>query len=133
MPNCKWITTTTNKRNQETVKHYRKLNNVRVLNNTQLIPVTTNADYGFYTRVNRNDPSEKSMIDYIMMSAPITKNISSTMIDEEGAHRVKSKKKSDHNTILVNLKINDTRKPEFIEKWKLDNKDGWAQFNKKNH
>ena len=102
-----------------------------MLNNTQLIPVTTNADYGFYTRVNRNDPSEKSMIDYIMMSAPITKNISSTIIDEEGAHRVKSKKESDHNTILVNLKINDARKPEYIEKWKLDNKDGWAQFNTK--
>ena len=65
------------------------------------------------------------------MSAPITKNISSTIIDEEGAHRVKSKKESDHNTILVNLKINDARKPEYIEKWKLDNKDGWAQFNTK--
>ena len=102
-----------------------------MINNTQLIPVTTNADYGFYTRVNRNDPSEKSMIDYIMMSAPITKNISSTIIDEEGAHRVRSKKESDHNTILVNLKINDARKPEYIEKWKLDNKDGWAQFNTK--
>ena len=71
------------------------------------------------------------MIDYIMMSAPITKNISSTIIDEEGAHRVKSKKESDHNTILINLKINDARKPEYIEKWKLDNKDGWAQFNTK--
>ena len=66
-----------------------------------------------------------------MLSALITKNISSTIIDEEGAHKVKSKRESDHNTILVNLKINDARKPEYMEKWKLDNKDGWAQFNAK--
>ena len=102
-----------------------------MLNNTQLIPVTTNADYGFYTRVNRNEPSEKSAIDYILMSAPIIKIISSTIIDEEIAHRVKSNKESNHNTIMVNLKINDARKPEYVEKWKLDNKDGLAQFNAK--
>ena len=71
------------------------------------------------------------MIDYIMMSAPITKNISSTIIDGEGAHRVKSKTESDHNTILVNLKINDAMKLEYIEKWKSDNKDGGTQFNAK--
>ena len=102
-----------------------------MLDNTQLIPITTKADYGFYTRVNRNNPNEKSMIDYVMMSAAITKNISSTIIDEEGAHRVKSKKESDHNTILVNMKINDARKPVYLEKWKLKNKQGWEQFNEK--
>ena len=109
----------------------RKKQLQEVLDNTQLIPITTKADYGCYTRVNRNNPNEKSMIDYIMMSAAITKNISSTIIDEEGAHRVKSKKESDHNTILVNMKINDDGKPEYLEKWKLNNKQGWEQFNEK--
>ena len=100
-----------------------------LIDNTQLTPITTKADYGFYTRVNRNDPNEKSMIDYIMTTAPIAKNVSSTIIDEDGAHRVKSKKDSDHNTILISLRINEPRKPEYLEKWKLENKDGWKQFN----
>ena len=69
------------------------------------------------------------MIDYIMTTASVAKNTSSTIIDEDGAHRVKSKKDSDHNTILISLRINEPRKPEYLEKWKLENKDGWKQFN----
>ena len=100
-----------------------------MLDNTLLVPASTKADYGFYTRVNRNDTKEKSMIDYILTTNPIATNISSLIIDEEGQHRVKSKKESDHNTILANVKINEPRRAEFIVKWKLDNPDGWTKFN----
>ena len=68
------------------------------------------------------------MIDYIMMSTSLAKECQQHN-NEEQSRRVKSKKESDHNAILVNLKINEARKPEYLEKWKLDNKEGWAQFN----
>ena len=87
-----------------------------LIDNTQLTPITTKADYGFYTRVNRNDPNEKSMIDYIMTTASIAKNVSSTIIDEDGAHRVKSKKDSDHNNVsFAKLSENLTRNYEKVE------------------
>ena len=30
----------------------------------------------------------------------------------------------------MELKINDSRKATYIEKWKLNNKEGWEKFNK---
>ena len=39
-------------------------------------------------------------------------------------------KESDHNTILMAIKINNPRKREYTTKWKLEDKDGWNQFNK---
>ena len=110
--------TQTQSRNGKILQH--------LIDNTQLTPITTKADYGFYTRVNRNNPNEKSMIEYIMATASIAKNVSSTIIDEDGAHRVKSKKDSDHNTILISLRINEPRKPEYIKKMET-RKQGWVE------
>ena len=58
------------------------------------------------------------MIDYILTSEHVTKNITSIIIDEEGLLRVKGKKDTDHNTIVMNMKINSPRNPEYMEKWK---------------
>lgn len=71
------------------------------------------------------------MIDYILTSPEIENAITSIIIDEEGAHRIKSKKESDHNTILMTIKINTPRMPQYTERWKLNNKEGWKEFNKK--
>ena len=102
-----------------------------IINNTEMDAISTRADYGFYTRVNRKKPEEKSMIDYMIVTPTIAKNTNSIIIDEEGAHRVRSKVESDHNTILMEVKINDPRTPEYIEKWKLNNQEGWNMFNQK--
>ena len=59
-----------------------------MLDNSLLVPASTKVNYGFYTRVNRNDTKAKSMIDYILTTNPIATNISSLII---GQHRVKSK------------------------------------------
>ena len=52
------------------------------------------------------------------------------IVDEEGIHRIKGKNETDHNTIMMSLRINDARKPTFEEKWMLNNKEGWKKFNK---
>ena len=51
------------------------------------------------------------------------------IVDEEGHLRVRGKNETDHNTLLMTLKINDTRKPTYINKWNLDNNEGWKAFN----
>ena len=53
------------------------------------------------------------------------------IIDEEGTLRIRGKTESDHNTILMAIKVNNPRKREYITKWKLENKEGGNQFNKK--
>ena len=50
-------------------------------------------------------------------------------VDEEGNLRIKGKNETDHNTILMSIKINDPRRPSFQEKWKLNNKEGGGKFN----
>ena len=98
-----------------------------MINNTLLVPASTNTNYGFYTRIKWND-TKKSMIDFILTTTPITANTSNLMIDE-GHYRVKSKKELEHSTLLVNLKINMVGRAECIEKWKVDNSEGWTKFN----
>ena len=96
-----------------------------------LLPANLNADHGIWTRTNRKIKTERSVIDYIMVSPRITTGITTMIVDEEGHLRVRGKNETDHNTLLMTLKINDTRKPTYINKWNLDNNEGWKAFNNK--
>ena len=51
-------------------------------------------------------------------------------MDEEGHLRVKGKNETDHNTIITTIATNLPRKKTIIEKWNLNNKEGWENFNK---
>ena len=51
-------------------------------------------------------------------------------MDEEGHPRVKRKNETDHNTIITTIATNLPRKKTVIEKWNLNNKEGWENFNK---
>ena len=73
--------------------------------------------------------SEKSVIDYVLTTPQIAKNIQSIIVDEDGSLRVKGKKESDHNTIVMSIKINDSRQPTYKQTWKINNTEGWEKFN----
>ena len=100
-----------------------------MIDNTRLTPTSTEADTGIWTRVNRNKPSEKSVIDYIVTTPTIHKNRKMNIIDESGEFRVKGKKETDHNTMTLTININQPRTPQFRESWKLNNSEGWKKFN----
>ena len=51
------------------------------------------------------------------------------IVDEEGHQRIKGKNDTDHNTLLMTIKVNDARKPTYRTVWNLENKDGWKEFN----
>ena len=69
-----------------------------MIDNTLLVPASTKANYGFYTKVNRKDTKENSMIDYILTTTPIATNISSLIIDDEGQHQDKKTKRNQTTT-----------------------------------
>ncbi len=102
-----------------------------LIEETNLTPITTNADHGHWTRVNRCNTNEKSIIDYILTTKEISKYKGITTIDEEGQLRIKGKNETDHNTIVTNFKINNQRKPEYIERWKKGTKETWEEYNRK--
>ena len=70
------------------------------------------------------------MIDYVIMSKSLVKDVEEIIIDEEGTHRIKSDTvHSDHNTILIKMNI---RPPTVITtetRWNTANKEGWKKYN----
>ena len=101
----------------------------QLIENTDLITVSTSPDIGIWTRANRKKDTEKSIIDYILVTPTMASNKVAMVIDETGELRVKGKNESDHNTMIMTVKINKPRKPTYIEPWKLNNVDGWRRFN----
>ena len=71
---------------------------------TETIAVNINPKDCERTRENRNNSSEKSVIDYIVTTRDVANNIEHLKVDIEGTYRIKGKKESDHNTILITVK-----------------------------
>ncbi len=90
---------------------------LELINETDLTPITLKSDRGFWTRQNRNNPNEKSMIDYILTDKHTAKRVEEVIIDEAGTHRLKGTNETDHNTILVTIEIETHRKNEKITTW----------------
>ena len=111
----------TESRNGKILRNLASENNLK--------PINLKTQYGIWTRVNRKKKEEKSVIDYILTTDQIAQSIQRVIVDEDGNLRIRGKNETDHNMILMTLKINDPRKPTIIERWKLNNRDGWKKFN----
>ena len=101
----------------------------KMMDTTGMIAVSLQATKGNWTRVNRNNPQEKSIIDYVLMTPGIAKNTTEIIIDEEGTMRLKGKKESDHNTITITTRVTKTTEQGKKKIWKLSNEEGWKKFN----
>ncbi len=100
-----------------------------MMENQELQALNTNPQEGGWTRVNRRNTEEKSVIDYILATKDIAKRCENIIVDEEGALRIKGKNESDHNTITATIRVNTPRKPTYIRKWNIKNNEGWKKFN----
>ena len=102
----------------------------KLLENNEMHPMNIDCQHGLWTRVNRSKTDEKSVIDYIIATDYIKRNTNSIIVDEEGIIRPKGKNETDHNTIVMKMKINNTRKKTYQERWNTNNQKGWEAFNK---
>ncbi len=51
-------------------------------------------------------------------------------MDEDGLYRIKGRKNSDHNTMLISINTEFCyKKNKLLKSWKLNNKEGWRQYN----
>ena len=78
-PNCKQPTSRNGKYLEELIKE------------TGLIPISVKATRGRWTRQHRTNPTETSIIDYILVDENTNKQIEEVIVDEEGTHRIRGK------------------------------------------
>ena len=95
----------------------------------EMEPISLKSTEGTWSRENRKNKNEKSIIDYILTTKPITKNVTQNIVDEKGTYRISGKVESDHNTMLISVKTNIKKEKEKITRLKLNNKEGWKQYN----
>ena len=96
----------------------------------ELKAVSLNSEPGKWTRQNRTNPAEKSIIDYVLTTETIAKITNEINFDEIGANRIKGNKESDHNTIIMEINMEMKNEKKKIKKWNLNNKQGWIKYNK---
>ena len=101
----------------------------KLLKQTNMTAISTKKEYVQWTRENRKNPSEKSIIDYILISNNLAPQIENIEIDTKQIHTLKGKELTDHNTIITHTKIKTTSKANKVTRWNLNNDQEWIQFN----
>ena len=104
-----------------------------MINNTNMVAKSLSSTIGNWTRVKRKDPTERSIIDYVLMSEEISNSTKSIEIDEIGMHRLKGKEESDHNTITIETSIPRSIRNTKRTIYNLKDKKKWKQFNHRLH
>jgi hypothetical protein len=118
---------------QETSSNEKMLEELIEENN--LTPISTMANLWNWTRVNRQNPEEKSIIDYILINRDDEELVQDMTIDETGWMRLKTQKngrrikESDHNTMSITVRNKGKKKPEIKTMWKKANKQKWESYN----
>ena len=100
------------------------------LKNTGLQPISLKANIGIWTRENRNNCMEKSIIDYIKATPEVAKQTKNIIIDEIGTLRMKGRKETYHNTITMETTCQIRKRQEARRIWRTNNKEAWDEFNK---
>ena len=122
------VTVQKNQINQKETRNGTFLNTMTEDTDTKI--TSLNANHGTWTRVNRKNTTERSIIDYVIMTEGVANNTKSITIDEIGTHRLKGKEESDHNTIVIETEMTTTNTTSTRKIMNLKDKGGWEKFNK---
>ena len=103
----------------------------KLIDDNNLVPINLKDKKGLWTREDRKHPEkQKSIIDYILLSQNLAENVTDIIVDEVGTYRIKGRTHSDHNSLLVTIKTDIRPEITIVKKWKLNNKEGWKDYNK---
>ena len=85
---------------------------------------------GTITRQNRRKEDEKSAIDFVLTTQAAEKWVKKMLIDEDGVHRITNKNDSDHNTIIIDLRVNKPiKQTEVKSDWNYKaSEEKWESF-----
>ena len=115
--------------NQDENRNGRLLN--QAIKNAELVILNTSPDTIHWTRENRKDAREKSIIDFVITDTETEQQVTDLEIDRTGTLTLRGNKVSDHNTITLKLKITPLKVWGKTKKiWKKGTKDQWDAFNR---
>ena len=97
-----------------------------------MYPASTHPTIGTWTRQNRKNTTEKSIIYYILVSSTQKRIIENIEIDELGTLRIKGKNDTDHNTITVTILTECSNPHSITKKNKNKQQGGMGQIQQKN-
>ena len=101
-----------------------------MLEDTKTTPITLQADIGNWTRtIKRNENTERSIIDYIIMTDDIKNNTKLIHIDEIGSYKLKGKEETDHNTIIIETDLSFNTNINKATTTNFKDGAGWEKFN----
>ena len=86
---------------------------------------------GTWTRINTQNPDEKSIIDYIIVTQPVTELITESETDTNMMYKIAGKNPTDHRAITATIAINRENQKQYIRRWKKGTTQQWEAFNKK--
>ena len=93
-----------------------------------LIPITLHSKDGTWTRERRTkNRTEKSTIDYILISRSLENLVQENIVDEQGIYKLKGLKQTDHHTLILTIKVPLQRKVTKV--WNLKNIEQWKNYN----
>ena len=101
------------------------------LEETGLYVINETSTTGIWTRVNRHNPRERSIIDYVTANSEGKRRIRNLEIDEAGTKRLKNtESESDHNTITFKISMESAYSRKKIRKWNIKSNTDWKEYNK---
>ena len=127
MPKSTYKPTNTPKKQAETaiklLEEFLKQTNTTA---TNTLPVHT----GTWTRENRNNNNEKSVIDYIIISNNLINKITESTTDDTSIFPIEGKHRTDHNIITTTINIQEQLISKTIKRWKKGSTQDWENYNK---
>ena len=114
---------------QKTSRNGKMLDNLIKNTNTTIVN-TLSTHQGTWTRVNRRNNNEKSIIDYIIVSKSMADKIIESKTDDGEEYLIMGTNPTDHNVITITIDTKIQRNQEKTRKWKTGTKEQWKNFNR---
>ena len=96
-----------------------------------MYPASTHPTIGTWTRQNRKNTTEKSIIEHILVSPTQKRIIEDIEIDELGTLRIKGENDTDHNTITATILTECSNPHSVTKRIKINNEEGWDKLSNK--
>ena len=112
----------TESRNGNILQEYIKQTNTIILN-------TTENNQGTWTRVNRKNNCERSVIDYIITSRPLQNRIIDSATDTDNMYKIAGINPTDHNVITATISTEITTTCTTTRIWRRGTIEEWKNFN----
>ena len=109
-------------RNGAILQEFIKQTNTAIIN-------TSEEHQGTWTRENRRNTREKSVIDHIIVSKPIRHKVIESATDNHNIYKIEGMNPTDHNIITATTNIEVEPTTRVISKWKTGTPEEWRLYN----